>query len=122
MSQTNNKEYEFNQDVQIEVLLKSGFTIIGNNALYKKVLYRCDDTKQPYVELRIWVENFTHLIVSVTSNGGDLYFPFINPELQHDNLVYEKVNSSYNNEMEKLVRKKILKHKHKEKKRNGGNN
>ena len=86
------------------------------------MLYRCDDTKQPYVELRIWVENLTHLIVSVTSNGGDLYFPFINPELQHNNLVYEKVVSSYNNEMEKLVRKKILKHKRKEKKHNGGNN
>jgi len=113
------KDYVFNPDVVINVALKAGFELFENNLSYRKVLYRCDDTNVPYVELRILIENMGRTVINVVCNGGDTYFPFVNPELRHDNLVYEKVVTAYHNEMEKLVRKKILKHvkpKHKEKK------
>jgi len=123
------KNYEFNPDVPIGVATKAGFTLVGNNLKYNKILYRYDDTSQPYVELKIWVENMSNTIVSVTCNGGDIYIPFYDPDARHDNLVYEKVVTNYHNEMEKLVRKKILKHvrehhakfHHKEKKHHGNN-
>ena len=114
------KNYEFNPDIPIGVAIKAGFTPIGNNLKFNKILYRYDDTNQPYVEVKIWVENMSNTIISVTCNNGDIYIPFYDPEVRHDNLVYEKVVTNYHNEMEKLVRKKILKH-IKEKRHHGRN-
>ena len=109
------KTYEYNVDIPISVLLKAGFELTGKNLRYTKALYRYNDTNTPYVELRIYIENGLNMTVSVTCNHGEIYMPFINPEMRHNNLVYEQVVTNYHNEMEKLVRKKILKH-HREKK------
>ena len=114
------KNYEFNPNVEIGIAIKAGFALTGNNLFFRKTLYKYDNTNQSYVELKIWVENMTHAIISVTCNGDDVYVPFYNPDARHDNLVYEKVVTSYHNEMEKLVKKKILKHT-KEKKHHGRN-
>jgi len=105
------KKYKFNPDVPIGIALQNGFRLVGNLLKYRTTLYKFDDDPTiPYVELFLNIENMMELSVSVICNNGDFYIPFVNPDMRHNNLVYEKVVKNYNNIMDKLCKKKILKH------------
>ena len=103
------KRYKYNTDVPISTLIKSGFHLVGNTFKFRSTLYRYDNTDQPYVELTILIDG-DGMTETVTCNRGDIYIPFINPETRHNNLVYEKVVTNYNNVMDKLCKAKILRH------------
>lgn len=105
------KKYKFNLDIPIGIALQNGFNLVGNSLKYKATLYKFDDDPSiPYVELFLNIENMMELSISVICNNGDFYIPFVNPDMRHNNLVYEKVVKNYNNIMDKLCKKKILKH------------
>lgn len=103
------KKYKFEKGVPAETMIKSGFRLRGSHFSYRTTLYEYDNTKQPYVEMNIWIENGVHMTIEVFCNTG-IYIPFYNPNMRHDNLVYEKIVSNYNNIMDRFCKKKILKH------------
>lgn len=104
------KKYKFNPDVPISVALKAGFELKGNNLEYRIPLYKYDNSNQTYIKLIILVENMTNMVVTMVCNDSDIYIPFVNPDMRHNNTVYEKVIRNYHNIMDKLCKKKILMH------------
>ena len=94
-----------------DMLIAAGFS--GEHNFYKihKVLYKYNNTKLPYVTLDIIVNTDNlDLMMRVRDDSGNVYAPFYNPDMRHNNLVYEKIVTEYHNFMEKLVDKKILKY------------
>lgn len=105
------KKFKLNNDITKHMLLKAGFYQRGDIYRYTKTLYRYDNSdKQPYVILILnYYDNDSELIENVCCDDGNIYIPFYNPDLRHNNRVYETIVSNYNNIMDNLVKQKILK-------------
>ena len=104
-----NSNYAICKSVNSKDYLSAGFELKNGMYRFKKVLYRHDNTKNPYVTLYIVIED-RDMTISVMCDNGEIYVPFYNPEVRHDNLVYDKIIQNYITTMEDLVNKKILKH------------
>lgn len=111
---TEPKEYVLNIKADKMSLLKAGFIRRDFSYVLKKPLYFYDDTKNPaiYLIVAISLESVPPMMVySITYDDGCAYPPFYNYSQRANNLVYEKVVASYNNVMDNMVKRKILKHK-----------
>ena len=111
------KTYDVNTQASPQDYREAGFDFYSGVYGIKKVLYKYPD-KTPYVTLTLLIEG-EWLVVNVNTDSGETYPPFYNPDLRHGNFVYEEVAETYNHFMDKLVRKKILKHR--KGKKNGRN-
>ena len=99
------RNYQLNKTVTIIELLKAGFK--EPKLQQRRVLYRFDDTRSPYVTVELGI-NDMELSVDVLCNDGTIYAPFYNPELRHDNKVYDQVVRKFNTYMDELVRMNVL--------------
>lgn len=111
LKMTEPKMYNIRNNLTEYDLLKSRFDNRGKGYAIKKILYNYDDTGSPYVTLFLRISpDMQEAIVSIECDNGEVYIPFYNPELRHDNLVYEAIVTEYNKIMDGLVRNKILNH------------
>ena len=108
------KEYCVGNNVSKDDLLNNGF--VYDNGLYKlkKPLYILTLTKIAYIIATIIIRlngDKSTIEISVDTFENKPYSPFYNEEERHSNLVYKTVVTNYNNYLDSLVKKKILKHK-----------
>ena len=61
------------------------------------------------INLIINIDQGSFMNIAVADPVGNTYAPFLNPDLQHNNLVCDKVIKQYNKIMDGLVKKKIVK-------------
>lgn len=100
------KEYEVIDSVKEEHFVKNGFISRQDYYKYRRALY--GNT----IFLTLLVEkDDNYMVINVSDSDGNTYSPFYNSDDRHDNAVYEDVVKTYNYFMDKLVDKKILKHK-----------
>ena len=98
-------EYEVLPDIPNKKYLDAGFRAISDGFRIDVLLYK------KYIKLRIFIDPYEpYMEISVINENGDLYAPYYNPEMRHNNLVYKEVIKNYNTFMNKLVKKRILKH------------
>jgi len=105
---TEPKKYKLNNDVTPSMLIKAGFDQSGDGFVIDRVLYMYDNGgRLPYITLRLYYSN-GKLTQTLICESGETYIPFYNPELRHNNRVYETVVNKYNRIMDYFVRLKIL--------------
>lgn len=107
------KEYDVNIQASPHDYKNAGFDFYSGIYRIKKILYKYPN-KTSYVTLTLLIEG-DWLVVNVTTDNGETYSPFYNPDQRHNNFVYEEIVAEYNYFMDKLVRNKILKHKKRKK-------
>lgn len=97
-------EYEVNSTARRKTLISNGF--VERDDYYKT-------TKQLYgnhIRLILLIgKDMESIVINVQDNNGEIYAPFYNPDLRHNNLVCDKVIATYNKLMDKLCAKNILK-------------
>lgn len=106
------KKFKINSSVTQNQLLKSGFIRYGGEYLFKRYLYFHDNTKTPYVTLKIIIyydDDVPILMYSIMCDDGCCYPPFYDPDVRYNNSVYEKTIKVYNELIDKLIKNKILK-------------
>ena len=128
---TKPKEYKIDDaNITIEKLLNTGFSPVSWDYKIRKVLYKNDDVKTPYVILSVVItynkDDGYIALPSVICNDGSTYAPFYNPDQWLNNLVCKKVITEYNKFMDELVKKEILvvvkKQRHRKSKKGTGKN
>ena len=110
---TKPKIYAVRRGCTAEQLIKAGFVEVGDGYKSNRILYKFDDTKQPFIMLFIKMTNNNggfDMNVAVKDDNGNIYAPFYNPALRHHNMVYEKTVTEYHRIMDGLVQQKIIKH------------
>lgn len=100
------KEYEVIDNIKEEQFISNGFISRQGYYKYRRTLYG----NTIFLTLLIEKDD-NYMVINVSDNGGNTYSPFYNPDDRHNNLVYEDVVKTYNYFMDKLVEKKILRHK-----------
>ena len=106
-------EYEINLKSAPQDYLKAGFQQRSGFFRLSRPLYKYN-SQATYVTLTVLVED-DWLVVNVSDDTGNAYAPFYNPKLRHDNLVCDAVIAKYNNIMDELVNRRILKKKRRKK-------
>lgn len=110
---TEPKKFVINEDISIDQLLHSGFINYDRFYVYKKCLYYYDKTKNPYITFTMDItfdnNNKPMMIYDIICDDGYSYPAFYDPEIRHDNTVYEKTVIEFNKIIDKLVANKILK-------------
>lgn len=98
------KSYEIKErnEVTQEQLINNGFFNFVSCFKYRRTLYK------NIIFLTLWIDKEDWSMIIDVSDSNGLYIPFYNPEVRHDNLVYEDVVRNYNYFMDKLVDKNIL--------------
>ena len=105
------KNYEFNTDATLAMLLGNGFILLGNHLKMTRSLWKYKDgSTYIFAYIAIDMDRDGALEIDVRCDNGEMYIPFYNPEQRHNNQVYEEVVRKYNNILDDLVRKNILKH------------
>lgn len=101
----NPNQYEVLDDVTQKQFAAGGF--VRGDGYYRAEAY----LYQKYVRLILMIDETDHyMVISVTKDNGDTYAPFYNPSLRFNNKIYDEVVSAYNQFMNGLVKKHILKH------------
>lgn len=98
------KQYALNLAATKEELISAGFIERFGVFNLKQPLYG-----RGAINLIINIEQGSFMNISVVDPVGNTYAPFLNPDLQHNNLVCDKVIHQYNKIMDGLVKKKIIK-------------
>ena len=103
------KKYEIAPYLNYEKLIKAGFINKRDYYVIDHTLYCYDGTNKPYITLKIMIDDYSYYKLEyVLTDSGDVYPPFLNPELRKHNLVYDAIAKEYNSFMDKLVKKEIL--------------
>lgn len=98
-------EYEALGDVSQKKYLDAGFRAASDYFRTETFLYK------KYIRLIVLIDPYEpDMAITVCNKDGDVYAPFYNPDLRHDNLVYKDVIKAYHEFMNKLVKKRIIKH------------
>lgn len=101
----NPNQYKVLDDVTQKQFAAGGF--VRGDGYYRAEAY----LYQKYVRLILMIDETDHyMVISVTKDSGDTYAPFYNPSLRFNNKIYDEVVSAYNQFMDGLVKKHILKH------------
>jgi hypothetical protein len=106
------EDYYFNKNISLSAIRKAGFVVKDRIYMLRRTLYCYDGTRYPYVILDIII-NDGDLTIDVHCDSGEIYIPFYNPDLQHHNSVYDTVVAKYDNIIDDLLTRKILKIKRK---------
>lgn len=101
---TEPKTYKMNEKITEKDLVRRGFVkTSGKCYKIRKNLYG------NYITLRLIVDTEEKFIIAnVVDADGLPYPPFYDPNVRHNNNVYEQVVNNYNTYMDALVEKKIL--------------
>lgn len=106
-------DFKVNKDVTINQLLKNGFIHYDRFYVLKKCLYYYDETKNPYITLKIDItfdeeSGDPMLIYNVVCDDGYCYPAFYDPDLRHNNYVYETSVRLFNQIIDRLVTSGVL--------------
>ena len=98
------KQYALNLAATKDDLIAAGFTERFGVFNLKKPVYG-----RGAINLIINIDQGSFMNIAVVDPVGNTYAPFLNPDLQHNNLVCDKVIHQYNKIMDGLAKKKIVK-------------
>lgn len=98
------KQYALNLAATKDDLIAAGFTERFGVFNLKKPVYG-----RGAINLIINIDQGIFMNIAVADPVGNTYAPFLNPDLQHNNLVCDKVIHQYNKIMDGLAKKKIVK-------------
>ena len=111
---TEPRKFKVNDELTTDQLLQNGFVCNGRYYVYKKCLYYFDETKNPYITLKIDItfdgeDGKPLLIYNVTGDDGYCYPAFYDPNVRHNNYVYESSVKLFNKVIDQMVTNHILK-------------
>ena len=98
------KQYTLNPAATKDDLIAAGFAERFGVFNLKKPVYG-----RGAINLIINIDQGSFMNIAVVDPVGNTYAPFLNPDLQHNNLVCDKVIHQYNKTMDGLAKKKIVK-------------
>lgn len=98
------KQYTLNLAATKDDLIAAGFTERFGVFNLKQPVYG-----RGAINLIINIDQGSFMNIAVVDPVGNTYAPFLNPDLQHNNLVCDKVIRQYNKIMDGLAKKKVIK-------------
>ena len=110
-------EYEALENVPQKKYLDAGFRAASDYFRTETFLYK------RFIKLIVLIDPYEpNMSIEVCNKDGNVYTPFYNPDLRHNNMVYKDVIKSYHEFMNKLVKKRIIRHKENDRKHGNRNN
>ena len=111
---TKPKEYRVRSSVRENDLLKAGFILRGTSYVLKSPLCNYMHGENPAIFLVVvistkFADGKPMMAYSIVNDDGVTYPPFYNEMQRENNLVYEEVVNNYNDIMDRLVERNILK-------------
>ena len=111
---TKPKEYRIRSGVRKNDLLNAGFILKGSSYILKTPLCKYMNGENPAIFLIVvislkFAEDKPMMAYSIVNDDGGTYPPFYNEMQRENNLVYEEVVNNYNDIMDRLVERNILK-------------
>lgn len=111
---TKPKEYRLRNSVRKSDLLKAGFILQGSSYVLKTPLCKYMNGENTAIFLIVAIslkfsEDKPMMAYSIVTDDGYTYPPFYNEMQRENNLVYEEVVNNYNDIMDRLIERNILK-------------